>query len=96
MCGTTLNWQSKHDCEAMISAGVFIMPARPIVVKTMFSFGRTYEEYTEVDGAKHGLYKRYFPNGVLDIQCQYKEGQMFGKFKCFHPNGKMYKKGTYF
>ncbi len=38
-------------------------------------------------GANHGLYREWYDNGKLKIQCNFKEGKLHGRFSCYRNDG---------
>ncbi len=58
-------------------------------ITTKFFNGSKHEEFTMVNGVKHGPYKRYYPNGVLRETVNYVYGWYEGQYKFYEPNGKL-------
>jgi antitoxin component YwqK of YwqJK toxin-antitoxin module len=42
---------------------------------------------TNGDGILHGVYKRYYPNGVLMVKCNFNNGLLDGEYFGFYKNG---------
>ena len=57
--------------------------------------GKLSQEFSYVDGKKHGTYKCYHRNGKLAVECERTHGVLHGAYRAWHYNGKAASRCTY-
>ena len=53
------------------------------------------EEGNFISNRKDGLWKKYYPNGKIKSEIEYKNGKPSGKFTTYFDNGQIEEKGTW-
>jgi antitoxin component YwqK of YwqJK toxin-antitoxin module len=60
-----------------------------------YSPGAKVEEGTYLNNEKEGLWKRYWPNGVIRSEIHYENGKPQGPYKLYYANGKLEESGRW-
>lgn len=84
----------------VLLAPLFLFAQQPKQVRNYYDGAkkRLHEDYfVTADGNKvfEGPYKRYYPNGKLEMEGAYRDGKRSGTFMEYFPNGQLQRKITY-
>lgn len=60
-----------------------------------FGANTTVEEGHYIDNMKEGVWKHYYPSGVLRSEITYQKNSPFGPYKVFYPNGQLEESSTW-
>ncbi len=65
----------------------------PVKNKPDYNGGKLYEEGTYVDSKKTGMWKRFWPNGKLISEIEYKQNRPLGNYRIYHKDGTVEEQG---
>ena len=54
-----------------------------------------YEEGDLINGERNGLWKRYFPSGLLRSEIHFASGDVFGDYRLYNNTGELYEQGRW-
>jgi antitoxin component YwqK of YwqJK toxin-antitoxin module len=60
-----------------------------------YTANATVEEGHYINGAKEGLWKRYYPSGSLRNEITYRNGTPYGPYSVYYPNGQVEEQGNW-
>jgi len=93
--GATLETDEINKVDADGKRQGFWRVVGPVKNKPDHDGGKLYEEGNYVDSKKTGMWKRFWPNGKLLSEIEYKQNRPLGNYRIYHKDGTIEEQGNW-